>query len=136
VLAPHTHREALAAQLIARAVNRRTALTHYGEIELLAFAAHDPNAARALVSHQLGELAGRDCTTAVLRATARAYLQNGGNAAAAARSLQVHKNTVHYRLHRTEELLGRALRPGDIKLQLALELAHALGPDLAALDPE
>jgi DNA-binding PucR family transcriptional regulator len=128
-----SHWEALAAQRIALAVKPSAPLTSYADAELLALVSQDPVAARALVAHELASLTGADRTRRILRETALAYLQNGGNAAAAARTLRIHKNTVHYRLHHTEELLGRPLEPGNIKLQLALELVQAFGHDLAAL---
>lgn len=126
-----SHREALAAQRIA--LVQPGALTAYADVELLSLLSQDAVAARTLVVRELADLSGDDRTSGHLRATALAYLLAGGNAAAAARELGVHKNTVHYRLRRVEELLGHPLEPGDTKLQLALQLAAAFGSDMRAL---
>jgi DNA-binding PucR family transcriptional regulator len=128
-----SHRQAFAAQRIAASLDRPDPLTDYTKIELIAVAASDAIAARGLVADQLGELAGPDRAVSVLRSTLLAYLESGGNAAAAARALGVHENTVHYRLRHAEEVLGRPLRPGDLKLQTALVLAETLGADLSRL---
>ena len=59
-----------------------------------------------------------------LLVTARAVLDHGGDVAAAARSLHVHRTTLYYRLERIQELTGVDIRRGDdgVHLQLALWL--------------
>jgi DNA-binding PucR family transcriptional regulator len=61
--------------------------------------------------------------------TLRAWFAEDGSAAAAAERLHVHRNTVHYRLRRVEELTDRSLsRPtGSAELYFALESARILG---------
>jgi DNA-binding PucR family transcriptional regulator len=87
----------------------------------------EPGAMRRLVAHALGALAGRDATAARLRETARVYLECGANAREAAERLNMHKNTVHYRLARIEELRGRPITEGRLELEVALMLTHTLG---------
>lgn len=60
-----------------------------------------------------------------LVATARAFVDHGGDAAAVAEELHVHRTTLYYRLNRIEELAGVDLRSGPDRtsLQLALWLA-------------
>lgn len=128
-----SHREARAAQRIAIAMKDPAALTSYRDVELLALLSHDGDAARTLVGHELSQLSGSDRASEALRETALAYLLSGGNAAATARRLGVHKNTVHDRLRRARDLLGRTVEADDTRLQLALELAQAFGTDLRAL---
>ncbi|SER24237.1 PucR family transcriptional regulator [Microlunatus flavus] len=60
-----------------------------------------------------------------LMSTARTVLDLGGDVAAAAEQLHVHRTTLYYRLDRVEELTGVDLRDGRTRtdLQLALWLA-------------
>jgi hypothetical protein len=62
---------------------------------------------------------------ATLMATARVILDHGGDIAAAAKVLHLHRTTLYYRIDRILELTGVDLRsgPGRIDLQLALWLA-------------
>jgi hypothetical protein len=54
--------------------------------------------------------------------TAYAYVREGGNAAAMARALDLHPQTVRYRLARLRELLGDQLDDPDARLELELAL--------------
>ena len=54
--------------------------------------------------------------------TALAYVQQHGNAAAMARTLEVHPQTARYRVRRLRELLGDALDDPDARLELELAL--------------
>ena len=64
-----------------------------------------------------------------LVATLRAFLRCGCNATATAESLIVHPNTISYRLHRIEELLGVDLRDPQalLRIQLAFVIDDVLG---------
>jgi DNA-binding PucR family transcriptional regulator len=62
-----------------------------------------------------------------LRETARVYLACGANAREAAERLTMHKNTVHYRLSRIEDLLGHPITERRLELEVALTLVHTLG---------
>ena len=68
----------------------------------------------------------RDTTLVV---TLRAFLRCGCNATATAESLIVHPNTISYRLHRIEELLGVDLRDPQalLRIQLAFVIDDVLG---------
>jgi hypothetical protein len=57
-----------------------------------------------------------------LEQTALAYLSNKANAAATARSLQLHPQTVRYRLARLRELLGDSLDDPDARFELEAAL--------------
>lgn len=59
-----------------------------------------------------------------LLVTARAVLDHGGDVAAAAQSLHVHRTTLYYRMERIQELTGVDIRRGrdGVHLQLALWL--------------
>ena len=57
-----------------------------------------------------------------MEATALAYVQQQGNAAAMARALGLHAQTARYRLARLRELLGDALDDPDARFELELAL--------------
>jgi hypothetical protein len=67
----------------------------------------------------------------VYAGTLLAYLDAGGDVAAAARRLNVHPNTCRYRLARAEQIAGFALGDPDerLLLWLQLRLGLGLGPD-------
>ena len=54
--------------------------------------------------------------------TALAYVQHGGNAAAMARALHLHPQTIRYRLGRLRELFGDDLSDPDARFELELAL--------------
>jgi hypothetical protein len=54
--------------------------------------------------------------------TALAYVQHGGNAAAMARALHLHPQTIRYRLGRLRELFGDSLTDPDDRFELELAL--------------
>jgi DNA-binding PucR family transcriptional regulator len=57
--------------------------------------------------------------------TALAYVQHGGNAAAMARALHLHAQTIRYRLGRLRDLFGDALEDPDARFELELALRWA-----------
>jgi hypothetical protein len=78
----------------------------------------DRIAARRLAP--LGELTPK--ARARMAETAHAYVREHGNAAAMARALDLHPQTVRYRLARLRELLGDQLDDPDARLELELAL--------------
>jgi hypothetical protein len=54
--------------------------------------------------------------------TALAFVQHGGNAAAMARALHLHPQTIRYRLNRLRELFGDQLTDPDARFELELAL--------------
>jgi DNA-binding PucR family transcriptional regulator len=80
------------------------------------------------VARELGPLARGDDEALRLAATLRVYLEEGASLERAARRLGVHKNTVHRRVRRAQELLGRSLEERTLELQVALAVAPFLGP--------
>jgi DNA-binding PucR family transcriptional regulator len=123
-----SHAAALDVQrlLIGRPDGERLAFHH--DIEVTALVAQDPDRAAEFVIATLGRLAAGTATAARLRETLRVFLDEAENAPRAAERLHTHRNTVLQRVARATELLGR--RPGErrLALELALELAHRLGP--------
>lgn len=72
-----------------------------------------------LVDPRLGELRARD---PVLVETLRAYLDSFGDVGLAAAWLQVHPNTVRYRVRRIEKLLAASLADPEVRLLFSLGL--------------
>lgn len=66
----------------------------------------------------------RDGAAGDLERTVIAYLESGGNLNAAARKLQLHRNTMLYKIDRAARLLGMDLREADN--QFTLWLAHRI----------
>jgi hypothetical protein len=60
------------------------------------------------VHSTLGALAIDDEPQARLRETARVFLSTGGSFTATAEQLMLHKNTVHYRIRKAEEIRASA----------------------------
>jgi DNA-binding PucR family transcriptional regulator len=58
----------------------------------------------------------------VLAETLRAHLDSFGDIGAAAQSLQVHPNTVRYRVRRIEKLLSASLADPEVRLVFSLGL--------------
>lgn len=79
--------------------------------------------ARDLATDVLGPLAGETPASAEkLRATLRAWLDEQGRVEAVARALDVHPQTVRYRLGRLRDLFGAALDEPEGRFALALAL--------------
>lgn len=72
-----------------------------------------------LVDPRIRDLSARDPS---LTATLRAYLDSFGEIGAAAQALQVHPNTVRYRVRRIEKLLSTSLADPEVRLLFSLGL--------------
>lgn len=130
-----SHREALDAQRVALAGVGDGPLTLYADVEVVSMLSADETAMRHLVEAELSGLLARDASTVRLRQTALAFLRSGSNARAAADLLGTHRNTVLYRVKRVEELLGRPIEDGRLRLELALTLVDAFGERLLPQAP-
>jgi hypothetical protein len=129
-----THHQARLAHELALTAGpagpRMTAFAQTGPVALLCT---DLNATRAWVHSTLGALAIDDERQARLRETARVFLSTGGSFTATAEQLMLHKNTVHYRIRRAEEIRGRPLQESRLDVELALSACRWLGS--AVLQP-
>jgi hypothetical protein len=74
-------------------------------------------------------LVDRQGDSEILLATLECYLDNAGNAVAAAQQLFVHRGTLYYRLDRIEEITGIELRDGlqRLSLHVGIKLARLAG---------
>ncbi|WP_183097557.1 PucR family transcriptional regulator [Nocardioides pelophilus] len=111
-----SHREAVAARALADVLP--DPLVAYADVEVVSLLSRDRSAMETFVRRELGDLAADDAATARLRATALAYLEVGMEGAAA--RLAIHRNTVRYRLHQAEGLLGHPITERRRELELAL----------------
>jgi DNA-binding PucR family transcriptional regulator len=83
-----------------------------------------PNKAQWYCEDVLGRLLTDNDRTRELRETLRIYLHCERSPQSAAERLHIARNTVTYRVHRAEELLGHPISD-PMELLLALEIAHA-----------
>ncbi|HEY3605348.1 MAG TPA: helix-turn-helix domain-containing protein [Sporichthyaceae bacterium] len=128
-----SHRQARAARQVAVAAGRRCGpVTDYAEVGAIALLCTDLAATRTWVLDTLGGLATDDDTTERLRETVRVFLHLGSSHTAAAERLNLHKNSVVYRISRAEAARGRPLRSDRADVELALRAAHLLGPVVLA----
>jgi len=125
-----SHRQAAAAYAVGKhavAHGGRALVVPYQEVGAIAFLAADLGQARDWVTRTLGRLALDAPRENELRDTLEAYLGAGGSVSAAARVLNCHRNTVHYRLSVAEGLLGHPVAERAPDLPLALAAARWLG---------
>jgi DNA-binding PucR family transcriptional regulator len=122
-----THAEALEARRVATLGRAPARVTLYRDVDLVSLLSGDVGRARRFVEAELGPLAADDDATLRLRATLRAYLDEGSSLVGTARRLGIHENTVKYRVRRCEEALGRPTGERPLKLAAALLLAETLG---------
>jgi len=122
-----THQEAAQARRVASLLGRRSSTTvRHRSVALLGLLCADPVAAIRFVESELGELAAPDDTMARLRATLRVYFEENASPARASRRLSVNKNTVVYRVHQAEEILGHGLLERRGELDAALRLCDVV----------
>jgi hypothetical protein len=124
-----SHREAVRARAVVQsAPGAHQRVVRFDDVAVAALLTDQLSVLRVWVRRVLGELAEDDAGTARLRQTVRALLSCGGSYTAAAALLHVHKNTVHYRVQRAEELRGRPLSDGRLDVEVALLACEQLGP--------
>lgn len=90
--------------------------TRYADVALADLLTADLEAAKAFAAAELGELAG----DVELQRTVLAVVAPGGGLAAAARELDVHRNTVLQRVRRAEALRGHPVTHRPAELHAAL----------------
>jgi hypothetical protein len=126
-----SHREALRARTVAEAAGADGAdghrVTAFGEVGVAALLAENLDALGTWVTRTLGDLATDDEATARLRETVRVFLETGGSFTDAASRLHLHKNTVHYRVRKAEEVRGRPFSADRLDVEVALLACLRLG---------
>nr|WP_296775847.1 helix-turn-helix domain-containing protein [Rhodococcus sp. (in: high G+C Gram-positive bacteria)] len=131
-----SHHEANEAVRIARLSDRRTGVvTHFDTIELASLCSGDPELCHAFIAAQLGGLAARTSHAANLRSTLRAYYDANCSFRSAAATLELHHNTVRYRLAQAERIMGQSILELRLQRELALRLALELENTRTAVGP-
>lgn len=85
-----------------------TAVNSFGETPIPLLVAHSPEASRLLIDSVLGAvLELPDGEGSALLETLSIWFECGGSATATAERMHFHRNTIHYRLRRIEDLTAR-----------------------------
>jgi hypothetical protein len=122
-----SHHEALLARRVAQLRgDGDSAVATYPDLALEALLAEDPEAARRFAARELGPLAATDDATVRFASTVAIFLEEGSSFVGAGRRLGIHANTVAYRVHRAESLLGRPVTERQLELRVALRLSPLL----------
>lgn len=129
-----SHRQAGQARVVALAAGPSAAqVTSFSDVGAIALLCADLPATRVWVADTLGALAVDDEDTEPLRETVRVFLNLGSSHTAAAKLLNLHKNSVQYRIAKAEALRGRPFGSDRADIELALRACRVLGP--AVLKP-
>lgn len=117
-----SHHQALGAQTVALAASAETRcrVTAFSRLAAIALMSSDIDGLRAWVCKTLGGLAVDDDTCHRLRETLHVFLATGGSFTSTAAQLNLHKNTVQYRIGRAAEARGRTLREGPTRHRTGL----------------
>ncbi len=122
-----SHREAWRARALAELRADGPAVVDYDEVAVPALLAEHHDDLHAWLRRTLGGLAAGDEATGRLRETLHAYLAADRSSSEAAGRLHLHKNTVHYRLRRAEEVLGHPVAENRLDVEVALLVCRHLG---------
>jgi hypothetical protein len=122
-----THQQAIATYEVALASGSSSprALS-FAEVAPIALMLASSELMRAWVLSTLAGLAADDEDHARLRDTLLVFLEAGGSYKATAEQLMLHKNTVHYRIRKAQESLGRPVSVRRHDLELALRISRWL----------
>jgi DNA-binding PucR family transcriptional regulator len=113
-----TLRDAIRARAVAEAAGG-TVVT-FDDVAIAGLLTEQSDDLRRWIARVLGDLAADDPATRQLRDTVRVFLEAGGSYTHAAAQLHLHKNTVHYRVRKAEELRGRPLTENRLAVEVAL----------------
>ncbi|KXP06547.1 PucR family transcriptional regulator [Tsukamurella pseudospumae] len=120
-----SHRE---AEAVRRTVGEGSAV-FAGDpgVMVAALVGADPLAAQAWARDVLGDLAADTESDARLRATLAVYLRHGGGFKAAAEELNMHANSVKYRVQRAVARRGREIGADRLDIEVALLVRDPAG---------
>ncbi|GAA4396708.1 PucR family transcriptional regulator [Tsukamurella soli] len=123
----HSHRVALDVRRIADAGGARLLVASDPTVTLAALAGSDPAALRSWVGSVLGDLASDTAGDARLRETLRVVLDENFGYKAAAERLNLHANSVKYRVQRARERCGRSDWSDRVDVEVALAVCRWYG---------
>ncbi|MEJ8278366.1 PucR family transcriptional regulator [Pseudonocardia spirodelae] len=118
--------EAQRARAVAEGAGDRPSVTRFDDVAVTALLTDRSEDLRRWVSRVLAGLTADEPGTDQLRETLRVFLAVGGSYTQAAARLHLHKNTVHYRVRKAEELLGRPVGEDRLQVEVALLAAAQL----------
>ncbi|BBX20933.1 ABC transporter substrate-binding protein [Mycolicibacter terrae] len=124
-----SHRQALGAHAVALAAGpdaQRILANNDSGLSAAALLADKLDVARIWVAEVLGPLACDTEADERLRETVRVFLRAGSSYKAAAAELNLHFNSVKYRIQRAEERRGRPISNDRLEVEFALLLCHWL----------
>lgn len=122
-----TFREAVRARAVADVAPSAGRVVAFDDVAIAALLTDHVPDLRTWVGRILGGLADDTEAAARLRDTVRVFLETGGSFTEAAARLHMHKNTVHYRVRKAEEVRGRPLTDGRLDVEIALLATDLLG---------
>lgn len=125
-----SHHQAVGAQTVSLAAQPAPRVTLAEQVGPIALLCGDLAAARTWVRKVLGGLAVDGANQRRLRETLRVFLEEGSSYSGAAELLNMHRNTVQYRVHKARELLPSPVTAQRSDLELALRACHHLGSTL------
>ncbi|HSO74454.1 MAG TPA: helix-turn-helix domain-containing protein, partial [Blastocatellia bacterium] len=122
---PKSYREAREALFIASMSGDTRTVWHFNDLGVwrLLMRVEDQTELERLARYYLSPLTNhdRDQHTSWLK-TLETFLEQNGNLRAAARALELHRNTVTYQIEHIGKLLGRNLNDHEVRLNLQLAL--------------
>ena len=129
-----THAQAQAARRVAIASGEPMPATGFGDegVAITSLLAADLESTRAWVAELLGPLAADTEAARVLRETLRVFFLTGESYTDTAQAMQLHRNTVKYRVAKALEQGDTAIRSNRVDLAVALNVCHFLGPAVLA----
>ncbi|GAA3212604.1 PucR family transcriptional regulator [Streptomyces thermocoprophilus] len=126
-----THEQAQSAKAVALASYGRTpAAVSFGDpgVAMVSLLAKDMDSTGQWVREVLGPLARDDDNAAELRRTLHVFFTTGENYGKTAELLNVHRNTVKYRVSKVFDPPGIIPAHNRMDIALALQICHFLGP--------
>lgn len=128
-----SHEEAMTVRrVLCEAGRSGEASNRYEQVALLGLLTERPEATRSFVQEVLGELAAPRDAESRLRATLSVYLEERLSPLHTAERLNIHVNTVAYRVRQCEEKLGRPVTERRLETEAALRLIAFFGPEWVA----
>lgn len=115
---------ARAKALVASAGETAPTVVDYDTIAPFALLSDDPDELAGLVHRVLGPLAGDGAKVALLRNTLEVFLAEGASYSRTARVLDVHRNTVQYRIQQVTGRYGIAVDTDTFELRFALGICR------------
>ncbi|MFI2033436.1 helix-turn-helix domain-containing protein [Streptomyces bottropensis] len=129
-------RDAQRARTVAvTAADPHRALVLHSQVALAGLLVDHLADVKAWAGRVLGGLMREDDATLRLRETVQVFLDAQGSFTDAAARMHVHKNTVHYRVRKAEEILGHPLTANRLDIEVALLACAQLGLGGAGAHP-